>query len=429
MSRKVDVALLLLVFGALFWALNHYTVSMADDLLYEYYYPQTPCPEVPHGVDHEHPITSFAEILPSQWNHYHYMNGRLPVHVLVQTFCCVTGKWAFDIFNTLSVLLMIYLLGLCCFEERSLRFRMRSFIPFALLLVLLVHPHVYYMGVAWGVNYTWTSVLCLALWYVLTHWERFTHSKMRYALPLVAFLAGWSIESIVIPLGFMLCFWAKDRLRKLTPWQYGLAIAFGLGAVLLVFAPGNFHRGREPHGWMFYVHFFSNIRIIYLVLLALCYGRFCQREKLRAWMSQPDNRMLCVGFFVSTLIMLVAIGPAAQRSGYGLELFGVILFCRLLCVLVPETRIRLCGAVTYGLLIAAFGVFVWCQRLASQKVEYIHRTLAESTEQHVTVRIPKPEYPKVVDYFITPYNSFHVDDWNDIVWEWYYGKEVDIIEE
>lgn len=81
----------------LFWAINMKTQYIGDDVLYQFYYPDVPVQGVPHGVDKDHPISNICDVVLSQINHYKNINGRMIVHVLVQTFCGLCPKWIFDI--------------------------------------------------------------------------------------------------------------------------------------------------------------------------------------------------------------------------------------------------------------------------------------------------------------------------------------------
>ena len=91
----------LLFIGIAFYILNNAVPFRNDDYMYQFVFLTTCDYSLPTPVDIHRPITNISELFSSQYNHYMIMNGRCPVHFLVQLFCGILGKDLFKIYNTI----------------------------------------------------------------------------------------------------------------------------------------------------------------------------------------------------------------------------------------------------------------------------------------------------------------------------------------
>ena len=104
MTRKVFIVLLLIFIIML--GLNYLTpMCYGDDYVYAFIWPQQSM-FIPLPEDVER-VSSFKDIIISQWAHYFTGNGRTVAHLLVQFFVW-QGKMLFNIFNVFLLILFVF---------------------------------------------------------------------------------------------------------------------------------------------------------------------------------------------------------------------------------------------------------------------------------------------------------------------------------
>ena len=282
----------------------------------------------PHNAVLDQQIEGLGDVWESQKNHYADDNGRLPVHMIVQSFCGIFGKNAFDVVNTVMFAALICLLPLVIFKSQN-GFGWKIFVPITLAMLLLSEPKVWYNGVSHSVNYLWSSVACLGAIVLLNKNYKDCSSIIKiFLLPLFV-LAGWSHECMAIGIsaGFLYRIWA-DR-HKMSKWQVAYGVAFWLGCVLLVFAPSNFARMAEEtsSGNRLMVP----VKMVYHLLPCLI---VLGTEAVLLWRKSllgqavKDNLFWIVAA-VTAMAFVVVSGVATRRSLYGAEIFLVIIIVRI----------------------------------------------------------------------------------------------------
>ena len=125
MSKKtvrIGIGAFLLIIGSLFYLMNMYTPICGDDYLYSFYLTPVAAKSFFEGtsIGFEQKISSFTDVIFSQYNHYFYVNGRTIPHILEQSFA---GLWGENCFNLINGYMdfrkkksdKIRLLGCCCF--------------------------------------------------------------------------------------------------------------------------------------------------------------------------------------------------------------------------------------------------------------------------------------------------------------------------
>ena len=101
MSKKtvrIGIGAFLLIIGSLFYLMNMYTPICGDDYLYSFYLTPVAAKSFFEGasIGFEQKISSFTDVIFSQYNHYFYVNGRTIPHILEQSFA---GLWGENCFN------------------------------------------------------------------------------------------------------------------------------------------------------------------------------------------------------------------------------------------------------------------------------------------------------------------------------------------
>lgn len=203
------------------------------------------------------PLNNVWEIWPSMCNHWHNSTGRFFTQAVVQLFCAFIGKTGFAICNAAiwgglilllirmarlkspgfsltavaSLLTFIIFFPLNDFKEQSLPFE---------------PPH--------QINYVWMGLWNMA-WIYIFLWK--SRKKIGWIklmlLAVFSFLGGQANESFSIPIGGAILIYACSRKFNLSLCQYVMAICYGIGALLVIFAPSNFQRFGDGAPWsLFY---------------------------------------------------------------------------------------------------------------------------------------------------------------------------------
>lgn len=163
MDKYLDFKYGILFLCILFGIINVIVPIISDDILYGFFYPKVMVEGVPHGVDQSHPISNFGDILESQYNHYFNHGGRAPIHILVQLFAGILGKYIYSIITAFVFGIFIIFLGKTAFGHLEQNKRYLYIIPSLILLVFIIHPACFYNTIACGINYLWASTLCIIL--------------------------------------------------------------------------------------------------------------------------------------------------------------------------------------------------------------------------------------------------------------------------
>lgn len=111
MSKKtvrIGIGAFLLIIGSLFYLMNMYTPICGDDYLYSFYLTPVAAKSFFEGasIGFEQKISSFTDVIFSQYNHYFYVNGRTIPHILEQSFAGLWGENCFNLINVFAFLLL-----------------------------------------------------------------------------------------------------------------------------------------------------------------------------------------------------------------------------------------------------------------------------------------------------------------------------------
>lgn len=219
------------VFGimALFMCLN--TVWTNDSVGYTYFSPV-------FDESSTQPIYTFGDVLHSQADHYMTTNGRFTVHVVVQSFCALLGKTAFAFANGAAWFLLIIL---------ALRFApkgsaIKTWTASALLWIIFSPLP---MDPVYQINYIWVSAaICGWILIFFSKISRTSSFGVIFMLCLYSLICGSLHEGFSIPVSLAICCVALTRKfrKNFAPCQYAMGVAFGIGTLIVTFAPGVFVR-------------------------------------------------------------------------------------------------------------------------------------------------------------------------------------------
>lgn len=409
----------IILVSILFLIRNAISPNISDTLLYHYYYPAVPVENVPHGVIKDYPIQTMNDVLHSQYHHYFNMNGRAIVHTLIQIFCGVLDSKSYCFLAMIMFCLLIWITGRYCFRNAINADRWVYFAPMFLLCALIIYPGCI-SGIVGGFNYLFSSLLCVAFWYIFT--ERIVSNKWCLPLAIFSFIVGWSFEGIVLPLGVAIGVYTLFNIKQLSFSKIIMIIFFVIGACFLVFAPGNFVRTSEGLGWTYhsFITYLSELRCFYLLLITLAYGAYKKKREFIPILN--ENKYLLCSVFVS-FIAFSLIKNAPPRVGFGVELWSVILTCSILSKLINAHHYQLIGKTSAVLLSIMLCLSIFYQCKSNQQIEELTTQLSSNNDSICTVLISSNQIPT----FIQP-SVGHImcmkeaPTWNIEVWKWFYGK-------
>ena len=404
----------------LFYFINSMIPIMSDDILYSYIFPETVSDDTPWGVDVSKPIMCFNDIIQSQYNHYFHHGGRTPVHILVQAFSSLWGKDLYNILTAIVFGLFVYVLGKVCNDSKK-RVSYVQFIPISILYPLILHPKCFYSTMACGINYLWSSLICITFWYLLQ--KKVKGVVFFILMSLLSFFAGWSHEGIVIPFCVAVSAFAYVHRNDLTSIQVLSILLFFAGAALLILAPGNFERSGNMHISIKSVFkFLLLLRVFYLYAIALFIAYKKNGPVLMEHLKQ--NYHLLIGLFVG-LLFFAYIGPTAPRVGYGIDFMSTILLVKLLSIALDEKIFKVLGKISCVLTVVVLSVVCFLQKQAGVQICEVEDRIKTSVSDEVIIT-EKSVTPQPFRYFVQQYSIKESPDWNASVWGLKYHKIVKV---
>ena len=317
-----------------FGVLNFLTPQYHDDFVYKFMFEGG-------SVNYDHPVRSIGDIVASQVEHYHSVNGRSIVHFLVQLFTGLLGKTVFNLFNVIVFCAFIFLLKRqstgSTRQEGDARFCVSTLVILVLVLLMPRFKDTF-LWMTGSINYLWSATA--ALGFLLIYEKRRERAMDWSLLPMliVAFLLGWTHEGITLPLAASLVLINLFSLKQSRGREQGLwlALAYLAGGCVIALAPGTITRsgmggGLAPSalGLKVITGFLvlAKLRIVYLALLATAIAWFTRRDTAKQ--AVKHNNYLILAMFLS-LGIVFASGLESSRTAFGLELFATIYLLRLL---------------------------------------------------------------------------------------------------
>lgn len=198
------------------------------------------------------PITSFYDAMASQT--YCYMNSvaRFWVHTFVQYFCSLGNKTSFFIISTLMFLILN--LGLLYIIRQEFgRKKSDKYIILGWLFLMTPLVGVSYLGhIAFVVNYLWASALNVAFIASFIKLKKIKGKRLN-TLSLISifilslFIGGFQ-ESFSICISGALFFYTIVNRKNLSTTERIMIVAYILGTLTIMFAPGNLKRFLSTEG-------------------------------------------------------------------------------------------------------------------------------------------------------------------------------------
>ena len=204
------------------------------------------------------PITSWGQLIASNAEGYMYGNGRFLVHCVAQLILSFGGYWILYVFSPILFALFI-LAGLYIVRRNTIRLKGDAVYFLALLITLVpLCASTMYGAVTMMINYMWSMVVYTLFAATYFHISD-TNDKERpiylnVLLLLLGLLCGSWQESYCLGIAGAIAIYHLIHIRQFKGSLAWLVIGFGIGAAILVFAPGNFARIENGQasfiGWM-----------------------------------------------------------------------------------------------------------------------------------------------------------------------------------
>lgn len=245
------------------------------------------------------PVRTLGDVWVSQADHYFTTNGRFVVHFIVQLFCALWGKTAFAVCNALVWGILLVLLVRICGREKQQSGCLCWLAATGIWLLFGQLP----MDPPFQINYVWVAAATCG-WLLL--FNTTTENKFRLFLIFIySMLCGQMHEGFSIPLSAGIVTFACLKRFKLTRTQFTAGIGYGIGALLVISAPGNFVRlsmAADIHEFSV-MHFLTESMPVYIMVIFLFAVKYYSKRVFK--LSQGKDVILKIMYcaaFVSYVL-------------------------------------------------------------------------------------------------------------------------------
>ena len=430
MSKKtvrIGIGAFLLIIGSLFYLMNMYTPICGDDYLYSFYLTPVAAKSFFEGasIGFEQKISSFTDVIFSQYNHYFYVNGRTIPHILEQSFAGLWGENCFNLINVFAFLLLNMLVIWISGKRNLTKFGYWVAAVF-FIWFLLPCPVDLFLLMSGALNYTWSAVLCLAFLLVYTkvlHMER-VNWGVAFLLFLLGVISGWTHESLVIGISgaLFIIYCVQYNKRKPKSPEIALVAGFWLGTLLLCLSPAA--RGRasfdHPSIWETFLLIIGELRAFYVLLFLLVYTFFREKRNnnnhtLRKFFY--DNQLYFYVILIELVFSLV-IGFRNVRQLFGIELFSVVILIKLISEQTSFNAVwcRSVSIVAASAIVLHMAFVIPCAKRSHAQFQDIVTTYLHSEDGVVSFRYE--EFPCWVDSYVWRFGGYA--DWEAFCISVYY---------
>jgi len=414
---------ILSVITVLFYFVNTTYGLRLDDSAYSRVWIDKDFPKDSEAV----PISDFVDVLVSQYHHYMLWNGRSVTHVIVQSFCGLWGKVAYNWTAVVSfVLLLFFMYRIGSTPQKQIDRTITGMLLCAgILFFAFPTPVDMYDGISWGCNYLITPMIVLGFYWVLM----FVDLKSWWSQILIigfGLLAGWTHESIVLPLCGGLMIYAWINRKSIRAYRWTAMAMFGVGGLLMMVCPGNIQRfllyeGGNSGSMDSRILVLTSMWTVYLLLIILWLVGYRTKKKLIGFFK--ENYVLSVSMILALLLVLV-IGALAPRFDFFINLFAAILILRALNNkgLIVSRLGQVCGVA-----LVVFLPFVYHYSVkAAEQYERLDALMApQHDEMEGFALLNSCEMPSYLMRFVDSYNN--PSGWSPVWTQHKYNKEETII--
>ena len=333
---------MLIVFMGIFFVRNLLLPMISDDIPYAFVWDGTDKGNLLDGVGPRERITSFGDIVRSQYSHYMTWGGRVIGIGLTQIFAW-EGKGLFNVLNTLvfiALALLLFKVG----TGKRLR-EMSAIYMFWILFALWFLLPDSFLTTLWMCGscvFLWTAVICLLflLPFAKAYWsegnEAHSVKPSVFIMAFAGLCAGWSVETSaavvdIVVFFTLILFWKQHKLKA---WMVVGFVFLCIGSAMLVLAPGEMVRLElqrlyeynpglpEDMYWtprMFYINFIECFKpvVSLQVPLLLLIGYYIWRlPKGQRWNKTTRFQTVMVGGAMIVMLIMLFVPMAPARAGF-----------------------------------------------------------------------------------------------------------------
>jgi len=423
MNKKSIYFALLTIFSALFFMLIYAGATNSDYLLYSYKFSMSPQEGAPWPLVHEK-VSSFKDIIYSQYVHYLFVNGRSVVHTIVQLF---TSFIRYDICCIIATIIYAITLVLgekACFNNREKKW-FPSFIFIVSIFAFCCEPSVIYNMVC-TINYLWpiTFSLCFI---ILFHRKLGTIGKLCFFI--VSFITGWSHEAIAIPLSVSFFFYLLFEKKNIKPYQVAGILLLIIGTVITICAPGNFVKfssAQQASSILNLIkqHLFMIVylRITYVLIIALLV--LMLRHKLLSFVLEYRYWFIAL---VSSIGFVLLVGAINPRSTFFIEMIAGALLCFIINKYFKTAHQKILITLLAFAIIPLYLTAIFYRIKIKENRERIEAIIASCPNDTVIINSNNVHVP----FLISPYSGGSSKSqkelyrtWNNTVYQFAYDKKV-----
>ena len=271
-------------------------------------------------------VNGLGDIIHSQKMLYENHTGRMIPHTFIYLFLYV-GSSLFDILNGFVFLIFIFLIGRVTKNQNTSLGIVTTLYIATRLIRMFGEKYIWLSG---SLNYLWMATMMIILMkemyrYVvkgetLGKWE-------KVLVLLIAFCVGLSQENVAFTTGMFFILLGLVNIKKIFSkdkkeilYTIGVIITFGIGALILILAPGNFVRLDHTNTQSLYLqNFIATLKYAAPLVLAwmlITIIMLFQKENRKIVKQQLLYFIIPAGI---AILPMVLIRDFAPRSLFPLE--------------------------------------------------------------------------------------------------------------
>ena len=368
------------------------TITLSDDLLYHFIWQQDEASPIQS-------LTTFSDLISSQWTHYHVTNGRWVVHTLAQAFLSFTPPAVYQVINALLFTVMLYLASQLMVDSKH---RLFSMVLMCFLLFVVVADIKTTMLWSMGsFNYLWVCVATLSFLLWLRH-VRHSDKHIHWLLSPLSILVGSSHEAIALPLSITLTVYAVTELRKDRLYPQILYILWYVAGMLVcLLSPGIWQRAdgditllsRMISGA---VNIFFNMKTTWLLIFTLAVMFYKRRECLKIAVITHRYHYLCL---LLALGIVAVCGTNLERVVFYADFISMLLLVDLWSDQFSARWQRRAIAICCVVMLVYYVPAIMVRYENHNNFCYIEQQMKEQGREVIAVRTPLEGRQPVMDFF------------------------------
>lgn len=316
-----SVLLLLAVMGVLYGIWVWLTPpTMLDDILYR-------CVWEPDETAPRQALHTMNDVLRSQWIHYFTHLGRLVPHLVAQLLYCFTSDSVIKVLDTVVFVLLLYF---SCHYIEGRRKTAFSLLMFWFLITIVTFGSgsalLWQMG---AFNYPWVELAVVAFLCYLRHIDGDKLSWKHCILAPLALLAGWTHESLTLPVTLAMALYVVVHRRTVfRSAMFPYMVFFALGSLLNTFSPSTLHRVDEGNISLFTRLFYGvstmvfTVKVFWVLVVLLIIGWRKQKDVVLAELR--SQFYLYVAMLLAFGIVMTC-GSTVNRTSFHAEFLASLL--------------------------------------------------------------------------------------------------------